>query len=720
MVAVAQTVAYMSTNFGKNWQEISNLPDSYMGYAGININANSSIMVCVSNDPAHIYVTTNYGASWLDITNPSQTWGAVSMSNDGKFMLAPTNVQLSVYLSKNSGSSWAVISDLPAMYWSASAVSGTGQYMYAVNTGDGGNNGGGTVFLSNNFGASWSPSPAPQTGFNQWSGITTDASGINLVLINYDGYIYYSSDSGASWTQSTGAPVALWNDVASSSSGQYVAAVNAGDITNCAESIYASTTYGQSFYVLPPPSESSCFSMVSLNSNGSLAIVGNSGYDMYIGTDIFSPVPTPRPTSIPTRNPTAVPTKRPTFYPTYATDTSAVTFSTASLGAYAFTGAAISSSGTYLAVSVESGSESGVWISSNNGVTWTASSLPPGTSSASWDVLRMSSTGQYMAVASNNGMSIYYSNDYGQDWYPSEAPALKWEALAVSSSGQYVYVNIGPTTPPAVIYMSTDYGEIFNPTESGTEQWTDMAICGTVAYAGTEGGKLYSSSVGTLQWTVVSQDVGEWLGIACNTAGSLMIAGLALDSAVSELPSLYTSKDNGVTWSVMSSPPSEYFGGVVGSSDLSVLASVGANLDYDDLNFEGLYVSVNSGSTWELTSAPTYAGITALAMTSDGSTLVVAAGSIVLLGTVADINGGGGSDASTLSSGAVAGIVISVLFVVAAAVAAIVFKEVILNMIVPTSSSNGIQETLAPSPVKQAVVNPMSGAQQASTLNSEL
>jgi len=67
----------------------------------------------------------------------------------------------------------------------------------------------------------WTLTTAPSSS---WQAVASSADGTRLVAVVFNGGIYTSADSGATWVQNTSAPVNRWASVASSADGLSLAA----------------------------------------------------------------------------------------------------------------------------------------------------------------------------------------------------------------------------------------------------------------------------------------------------------------------------------------------------------------------------------------------------------------------------------------------------------------------------------------------------------------
>lgn len=141
------------------------------------------------------------------------------------------------------------------------------------------------------------------------------------------------------------------------------------------------------------------------------------------------------------------------------------------------------SSGQYLVAVVQGG---GIYYSLNNGTTWTQSgSAPTGTM---WSSVTSDSTGQYVAASIGcNGACfgvIYLSNDYGQNWYPSNSVSGSFNTLVSTTNGETIYAgNYGSEIYLGTVDIPNDdtstHGDD-DGTDDDTDGLSDGALAGVV------------------------------------------------------------------------------------------------------------------------------------------------------------------------------------------------------------------------------------------------
>ena len=136
---------------------------------------------------------------------------------------------------------------------------------------------GGGIYASTNSGASWVQTSAPNT---DWISVASSWDGAKLVAADYNigRAIYTSSDSGLTWV-SNNLPNLNWISVTSSTNGERLVAVAYGG------GIYASTNSGFTWIQSSAPSAQ--WYSVASSADGtkiiSIAVVGFTGGEIYRG-----------------------------------------------------------------------------------------------------------------------------------------------------------------------------------------------------------------------------------------------------------------------------------------------------------------------------------------------------------------------------------------------------------------------------------------------------
>ena len=129
----------------------------------------------------------------------------------------------------------------------------------------------GYIYTSTDSGATWTEQT--DSGTRNWYGVASSSDGTKLVAVdNSPGYIYTSTDSGATWTERTTSGQRDWYGVASSSDGTKLVAVNNNGY------IYTSVNSGAN-WTERTTSGSRVWKAVASSSDGTkLVAVDNGGY----------------------------------------------------------------------------------------------------------------------------------------------------------------------------------------------------------------------------------------------------------------------------------------------------------------------------------------------------------------------------------------------------------------------------------------------------------
>jgi hypothetical protein len=184
-----------------------------------------------------------------------------------------TNVAIANIGSFTDGYTWTQRSPIPVTTrnWYSITSSSDGTKLAAVVWN-------GYIYTSTDSGATWAARIAP--GYRNWRSITSSSDGTKLAAGVSGGYIYTSTDSGATWTtNSNSSGSRFWYAITSSSDGTKLAAVIYGGY------IYTSTDSGATWTTNSNSSGSRDWYSITSSSDGTnLAAVIYGGY-IYTSTD---------------------------------------------------------------------------------------------------------------------------------------------------------------------------------------------------------------------------------------------------------------------------------------------------------------------------------------------------------------------------------------------------------------------------------------------------
>lgn len=168
-----------------------------------------------STDTGHLFTSSDSGATWTERPGAgSNNWYDVASSSDGSRLYAvdPTGSQ-NLLISTDSGATWT---DETSNNIGVVAVTPDGMKLIGARDT-------GYIYTSTDGGATLVQRTS--AGSKRWNAVATSNDGTKLVATaGYPEYIYTSTDSGATWTQQTGAGMRSWGSVTSSSDGSKLAA----------------------------------------------------------------------------------------------------------------------------------------------------------------------------------------------------------------------------------------------------------------------------------------------------------------------------------------------------------------------------------------------------------------------------------------------------------------------------------------------------------------
>ena len=309
----------------------------------------------------------------------------------------------------------------------------------------------------------------------EWYSVTSSADGTKMAATVKNGYMWTSTDSGATWTENTTSPgggTKVWYDVESSADGtKLVATVHGGNI-------YTSTDSGVTW---TSRESSRAWRHVTSSTDGTkLAAVVMNGY-IYTSTD------------------------------------SGVNWTqrASNKNWYSIAGSA---DGTKLAATVFGGK---IWYSTDSGVTWTESASFSTT--YSWKGIASSADGTKMVTGNSNNGKIWNSTDGGATWTENTTSSgVHWKDFASSADG---------TKLVAVVKD----GNIWSSSDSGATWTEDTSVGATQTWFGIhsspDGTKLAAAARNGNIWLQISSG-----GSSSSSGGSS--SGYPLDASGVAVPAL--------------------------------------------------------------------------------------------------------------------------------------------------------------------------------------
>jgi len=289
---------YISNNYGSSWTTStitfpSNISTN-TNWAGLTMSSTGQHLAAILITGA-IYTSNNYGVTWSNSNNSPTNgiWDSISMSSSGKYVTASgANSSFSpvTYLSNNYGASWTQIL---SVFIVPLIISNNCENIYGFSNSN-------LYNFSLNVSATWTQTLVSTNPFSNASirAMTSSSSCQYLAIAtvnnffnntNHPGGVYISQNFGSTWSLTTLSTSLTWSSISMSSTGQYVAACAIGD------GIYISSNYGSSWTLFNNSSPFN-WSSITISSNGqylTACVKGGGIYTTSISMDIgniFGPI----------------------------------------------------------------------------------------------------------------------------------------------------------------------------------------------------------------------------------------------------------------------------------------------------------------------------------------------------------------------------------------------------------------------------------------------
>ncbi len=578
---------HASSGNGEDWNElsVSGVSENKRWYSVAVSNDGTKLAACVYD--GYIYTSTDSGVNWAERTSSSeQPWRAVHISDDGLKIAAGSrgnDGQSSIYLSDDGGVTWSK-SNFESFGLSKIAGSYTGE-KYVVATMDG-------VSVSTDGGSTW----ANRYGSVKSVDITSD--GTKIVLVDDNSKIKVSSDDGLNWVEYQMAE-RYWNSVSISDDGVKLAATTSS--TPIAHNIYTSSNNGvnwsqiegsgdtiSGWVSIASSSDGNYLAAITGPANGRIRVSSDGGVTWNIST---ISLPSPKDIAISNNGKIAIITES----TLYLSDDNGTTWSNSSIpvpsSAFAIH---ISNDGQSIVVAQ---SNDTISMTTDDGTTWDTASLPGSVSAVRHKFASSENCQKLVAAPSINSSSrnyIYTSTDSGSTWAP-RGYDLPWDAVASSSDGATLTAITRSDFVTNAFYgviSSSDAGEVWaelvgSHNLASILLTVNVAPSGSFIALGASTDFIKTSTDGGLTWIVQDGSVKRnWHNIAISSTGEVMAA---VQSSTTDF--IYVSTDSGVTWNTQTSSGNKEWRRIAMSYDGTSMAAVQSSTDF-------IYVSTNSGSTW--------------------------------------------------------------------------------------------------------------------------
>lgn len=429
---------------------------------------------------AGVYRANLSGGSWTSVSSTALGSKMVmSLTVSGSFVVAGT-LNGGIYRTKNYGGSWAnTNTGLGNLTVRTLYKSATSKHLFAG--GDGG------VFVSTNNGQSWTAvNNGLPTGSTPPIVYGLAGAGQKIYAATYYAGVYYSSDRGATWSQ-TALQASTLSIIVNGSN------VHTGTMR---DGVYYSTNRGNSWTQV---------------NNGIIA--SSIGALASMGTDLYAGHNTP----------------------------GDVARSTNGGGGWTSTGVGVIVNDLFVDGSVLYAGTFGGGLkkSTDLGATWSSNvyfgSYVRAVTMIGSDLY--AGVSNLMGTMTTNG--VHRSTDGGATWTHLTSGMTYRKVYALAVSGTDIFAG----TYDGGVYRSTDNGASWSAANSGLTDLNVMtlAVCGTDLYAGTYGGGVFKSVDNGSSWSAVNNGVTGTNVLSFAVVGSAVFAGT--DSG------LFLTVDGGASWS---------------------------------------------------------------------------------------------------------------------------------------------------------------------------
>lgn len=226
--------------------------------------------------------------------------------------------------------------------------------------------------------------------------------------------------------------------------------------------------------------------------------------------------------------------------------------------------------------STYAGSDSGCYLSTDNGISWRRRSngLP---TSITFFPKTFALSGSNLFAGTNGGGGVYLTTDNGGSWGAANGGLGSTAVHALTFNGGTLLAG----TLNGGVFRSTDNGGTWLASNAGLTSLAVHALLVTPGqvFAGADGG-VFISTDGGLNWTLPS-------GSPLNVRG---LAALGTDVfAATRFNGVYKSTDNGTTWTIDTVGMTSVDVRVVIEHNGSLFAGTGTS---------GVYLSTNAGASW--------------------------------------------------------------------------------------------------------------------------
>jgi hypothetical protein len=258
--------------------------------------------------------------------------------------------------------------------------------------------------------------------------------------------------------------------------------------------------------------------------------------------------------------------------------------------------------GTYMVITMDS-PDGLVWISSNEGVSWSSvssSTLPAGC----YNNAVIDASGQYITLMKCGTKTLYQSSNFGATW-GTTAPSLQWSSVATCPSGQYAIAtssyNSGTMSHVWISSANGYFWSLALTASASNVSYNAVAISqnGQVMMAGATNGWIkYSTNYG-VTWSSAATNGGAWASYSV-TSITMAVSGQPAYATVPGV-GIFKSLNFGATWTLSYSSSLNWAAiGTGGAPGLSVIAAATTS---GGLSTGYVVTTANGGTSWTVSTS---------------------------------------------------------------------------------------------------------------------
>jgi len=549
------------------------------------------------------FTSTNSGATWREGTRVAGSrWYGVTLGSaaDTAYAVGYKTNTVSLYkstLSSSSAMSWTSLSDLSAIQLNDVA---TVDGVSIIAVGKDRTNSIGVVLYSTDSGASWTKSSAVANDatlstLSWWQFFSVDMYGSTAFVAGGSsaaGYLGVTTDYGISFDYAdsitNGAmvfnvPIAVHAVSALSATEVYLSSSSGYVLKGTYAPSPAAVSWTTSKYV----ADTTFYSISMFSSTNGIAGVKAATSGTTNSLWMLFGDPTASPTPIPSPWPTAVPSPLPTYSGTVLNGAwTVVNNPAASLTQGPSWKGSCWSSLTTIVLVGSSGDNGLIVTSSDQGSTWSGTSIEAGADSKSFSDVACYST--YAAAVTSQGY-IYNSSNSGSSWTVVSSTPLSdiLNAITIASDGK--------------VYIASSSGAVYKAT-AGTWSFTSCSsnamttvlygvgtFDGTLVMAVGAGGVIfYSTDTSTPIWTSSTSGVTvDLYSVSCGSIYSCFVGG---DSGT-----LLRTNDGGTSWTALTATG---ISGTTASLSFHTVRMIDSKVAFVTASNGVVVSTVNAGVSW--------------------------------------------------------------------------------------------------------------------------